>query len=267
MRRTTTRAGKLEQVVATAVAGGLIAFTASTAAYVAASTSSAAGVRPGPQAAPLALTALSAAAGAHPVPVDPPPAALPRSTPPSVPPVAPPQVSRSQVRAPLVAAVPPVAGPLDVAAPVASWAPTPVPVAVRVPAAPAAPAAVSARPRSISPSGLGARAVALAAAQNGAPYAYGGASPGGFDCSGLTSYVYGSLGSPLPHNSDAQYWAVTHIARGDVAPGDLVFFGSPGAIYHVGIYAGNNMIEHAPSPGGVVSLAPIWTADYLVGRP
>lgn len=117
-----------------------------------------------------------------------------------------------------------------------------------------------------APGGVGAQAVAVAAQQAGKPYAWGAAGPYAFDCSGLTMYVYGRLGYALPHNSNSQYYAVAHVSQGARQPGDLIMFGSPGAIYHVGIYAGNNLIWHAASPGSVVSLAPIWTSDYSVGR-
>lgn len=116
------------------------------------------------------------------------------------------------------------------------------------------------------PSGIGGQAVAIAAAQQGKPYVWAAAGPYAFDCSGLTMYVYGRLGRSIPHNTNSQYAAVAHISQGAKAPGDLIFFGSPGNVYHVGIYAGGNMIWHAPHTGTVVQLTPIWTGDYLVGR-
>ena len=116
------------------------------------------------------------------------------------------------------------------------------------------------------PSGIGSQAVAIAAQQQGKPYVWAAAGPYAFDCSGLTMYVYGRLGRSIPHNTNSQYAAVAHILQGAKAPGDLIFFGSPGNVYHVGIYAGGNMMWHAPHSGTVVQLAPIWTSDYLVGR-
>jgi len=117
-----------------------------------------------------------------------------------------------------------------------------------------------------APSSLGSSAVAVAASRNGAPFVWGAAGPWAFDCSGLTMWTYGQFGRYLPHNTNSQYWAVAHVSQGAKVPGDLIFFGSPGAVYHEGIYAGNNMIWHAPSSGDHVRLAPIWTSAYMVGR-
>ena len=114
--------------------------------------------------------------------------------------------------------------------------------------------------------GQGNHAVNIAHAYLGVPYVYGGASPAGFDCSGLTSYVYAKLGKYLPRSAEQQFEYVQKIPQSWVQKGDLIFFGSPGAIYHVGIYIGNGMIEHAPVPGQVVSIMRIWTSQYYVGR-
>ncbi len=114
--------------------------------------------------------------------------------------------------------------------------------------------------------GLGTRALNTASQYLGTPYVYGGAQPGGFDCSGLTQYVYGQLGHYLPRSAEQQYEYVQKIPQSWAQKGDLIFFGTPGAIYHVAIYAGNGMIEHAPSTGSYVQVIPIWTSDYYVGR-
>jgi len=112
----------------------------------------------------------------------------------------------------------------------------------------------------------GTRAVNVAYSYLGTPYVYGGASPGGFDCSGLTEYVYGRLGKYLPRSAEQQYEWVRKIPQSWAQKGDLIFFGSPGAIYHVGLYVGNGMIEHAPSPGNYVRIIHIWTSQFYVGR-
>jgi len=88
--------------------------------------------------------------------------------------------------------------------------------------------------------------VAIAEQYLGVPYVWGGASPSGFDCSGLVMYVYGQLGVSLPHNAAAQYASTTPIPVGDLQPGDLVFFYGFG---HVGIYVGNGNFIHAPHSG------------------
>lgn len=72
------------------------------------------------------------------------------------------------------------------------------------------------------------RAVELARQQLGAPYAYGGASPSGFDCSGLVSWVYGRLGIDLPHNAAALYGFGRPVRLQALGPGALVFFPGSG---------------------------------------
>jgi len=86
----------------------------------------------------------------------------------------------------------------------------------------------------------------------GSSYVYGGSGPGGFDCSGLTSYIYRQQGIALPHNAAAQYYSSgARVNRGNLAPGDLIFFaGTAGSgISHVGVYAGGGKMIHAATPG------------------
>ena len=83
----------------------------------------------------------------------------------------------------------------------------------------------------------------------GTPYAYGGSSPSGFDCSGFVSYVYGSFGYSLNrtaagHNSNG-IW----VSRDNLQPGDIVLFNTSGGISHSGIYVGDDTFIHAVKPG------------------
>ena len=96
-------------------------------------------------------------------------------------------------------------------------------------------------------SGRGARALAFARAQLGEPYVRNAAGPGSWDCSGLTMKAWGSVGVSLPHSAGQQYNRGRSVAKSDLQPGDLVFFYS--GISHVGIYAGNGRVIHAPRPG------------------
>lgn len=94
----------------------------------------------------------------------------------------------------------------------------------------------------------------IASAQQymGVPYVWGGMSPGGFDCSGLTSYVFAKNGKKLPRTAAAQQSCAKPVAFNDLQPGDLVFWGAPA--YHVGIYIGDGKYIHAPAPGQSVSI-------------
>ena len=113
---------------------------------------------------------------------------------------------------------------------------------------------------------IGARAVQIAETQLGVPYVWGGASPSGFDCSGLTMWVYAQLGISLDHYTGSQWNAGPHVPYDQLAPGDLVFF-EPG-IGHVGIYIGGGSFIHAPHTGDVVrisSLSEAWYASEYQG--
>lgn len=96
--------------------------------------------------------------------------------------------------------------------------------------------------------------VRTAYAYRGTPYRWGGASRGGFDCSGFTSYLYRQRGLSLPHSARAQFGMGHHVDKGGMKAGDLVFFHTvtPG-ISHVGMYVGNGRFVHASSrrSGGV----------------
>ena len=106
--------------------------------------------------------------------------------------------------------------------------------------------------------------VSIAEQYLGVPYRWGGASPSGFDCSGLVMYVYAQVGVSLPHSSYSQYGMGSPVSRGDLQPGDLVFFDGLG---HVGIYVGGNSFIHAPHTGDVVKISSIsgWYASTYVG--
>ena len=90
----------------------------------------------------------------------------------------------------------------------------------------------------------------------GIPYVWGGDSPaGGFDCSGLTQYVFGLYGVYIPHFAAYQQVMGFEVPLSAAQPGDLVFFGNPA--YHVAIYMGNGMIIEAPRTGDVVRITPL----------
>ncbi|MET9253008.1 NlpC/P60 family protein [Streptomyces sp. NPDC003717] len=101
--------------------------------------------------------------------------------------------------------------------------------------------------------GSGRAGAAFAAAQGriGSPYVYGATGPSSFDCSGLTSWAYAQAGVGIPRTSQAQANAGQRIySTSDLQVGDLVFFF--GDLHHVGLYAGNGQVLHAPRTGTVV---------------
>ena len=98
-------------------------------------------------------------------------------------------------------------------------------------------------------------AIDTAMAQRGKPYVWAAGGPKSFDCSGLTQYAFKAAGINLPHSSRLQSQMGQAVSRGDLRPGDLVFFYSP--VSHVGIYIGNGNMVHAPTSGDVVKVAPV----------
>ncbi len=116
--------------------------------------------------------------------------------------------------------------------------------------------------RSFPPPSRAPRSEILSVARKylGAPYRWGAAGPNSFDCSGFTMFVYRQVGVSLPHSSRAQISCGERVSRKDLAPGDLVFFGSP--IHHVGMYVGGGMMIHSPHSGSSVRIAPLHS-DYV----
>ena len=112
---------------------------------------------------------------------------------------------------------------------------------------------------------IGAQAVAVAMQYLGTPYVWGGAAPGGFDCSGLTSYAYGQLGIGLSHFTGAQWNEGVHVPADQMLPGDLVFFHSD--LHHMGMYIGGGQMIHAPQTGDVVKISPLMSAYAGAVRP
>ena len=115
-----------------------------------------------------------------------------------------------------------------------------------------------------SGSGQGYAALQAALSKIGSPYIWGATGPSSFDCSGLTSWAFAQAGVHIPRSAEAQAGSGTPVSRADLQPGDLVFFYSP--VSHVGIYAGNGMVVHAPTFGQSVKVAPMQYMPYNSAR-
>jgi murein DD-endopeptidase len=107
--------------------------------------------------------------------------------------------------------------------------------------------------------------------QIGRPYRYGGATPEGFDCSGLVQYVFGQSSVSLPRSSREQSDIGHRIDLDDAEPGDLLFYSFTGKrIDHVAIYLGDGQAVHAPASGRQVIVAPVaqkyWMKKFVEAR-
>lgn len=104
-------------------------------------------------------------------------------------------------------------------------------------------------------------AVATAKAQLGKPYLWAADGPDSFDCSGLTMYAWAAAGVPMPHSSGAQYSRFPHVSIDELAPGDLLVYGSP--IHHVGMFVGGGQMVNAPQTGETVRISSIYRDDFV----
>ncbi|WP_405611988.1 NlpC/P60 family protein [Streptomyces sp. NBC_01508] len=102
-----------------------------------------------------------------------------------------------------------------------------------------------------SASSRGAAAFSAAKSRVGMPYVWSASGPNSFDCSGLTSWAFKQAGISIPRTSQQQAEVGTRInSLGDLRPGDLIIMRTD--LSHVGFYAGNGQILHAPKPGANV---------------
>lgn len=115
----------------------------------------------------------------------------------------------------------------------------------------------------------GASVVEFAKQYLGRPYVYGGASPRGFDCSGFTMYVYSQFGVRIAHGASSQMNYGASVSRGELQPGDLVFFKKSGSgssrASHVGIYVGGNQFIHASTYNVGVIISDLNSSYYAAG--
>lgn len=117
----------------------------------------------------------------------------------------------------------------------------------------------------IAPAGAAGVAMDAALAQRGKPYSWGAEGPDSFDCSGLMMYAYEQAGISLPHSSQSQAEMGQEVSQDELAPGDLVFFGSP--VHHVGLYVGDGMMVHASTEGVPVKVDSLSSqSDYSGAR-
>lgn len=174
--------------------------------------------------------------------------------------------------------------PATAVAPVAADAVTPAGVAApatvpsvdaaallaAVPAAPALPVStapveqVAVSAPAASAAAARASAVQFALSKVGSPYRWGATGPSAFDCSGLVNWAFEKAGIDVPRTSRALSQVGTPVARGDLQPGDLVFFYKP--VSHVGIYIGDGQMVHASTSRKPVAVSSIEGRQYNSAR-
>ena len=128
--------------------------------------------------------------------------------------------------------------------------------------APRAPQSAPVSPGAAEPAAL---LVANATAMLGQPYRYGGAQPGGFDCSGLVEYAAARAGIYVPRTAQEQLRAGLPVRRSELRAGDLVFMHLQGKELHVGIAVDAQRFVHAPARGGRVRIDSLDRVPYSIG--
>ena len=130
-------------------------------------------------------------------------------------------------------------------------------------------AAIAPAPEALAPgmgpggpgSGQGAIAVQAALTQVGAPYVWGGAAPGGFDCSGLVMWAFQQAGIALPHSSQAMAHGGQPVSLSDLQPGDVLTFYSDAS--HAGLYIGDGLMVHSSTFGQPVRVVPMTSSGPI----
>lgn len=119
------------------------------------------------------------------------------------------------------------------------------------------------------PPGAANDALQAALGRRGSEYEWGATGPNEFDCSGLTSWAYEQAGVSIPRSSRDQYTVGKPVGIGQLVPGDLLFFddgsGDPGAIHHVGMFAGEGKMVDAPTEGQLVDVRSISGDGHFIG--
>jgi len=96
----------------------------------------------------------------------------------------------------------------------------------------------------------------------GRPYVWGASGPSAFDCSGFTAYVYSRYGVSLPHSAAAQYGMGQAVEKGNLRPGDLVFFNTYTYLGHVGMYIGGGRFIQASSGSKKITISSLSESYY-----
>jgi cell wall-associated NlpC family hydrolase len=100
----------------------------------------------------------------------------------------------------------------------------------------------------------------------GIRYIWGGLSVFGYDCSGLVWAVYRSFGATIPRDADPQFRGGTAVARTQLRPGDLLFYGTQRYVHHVAIYAGGGQMLESPGSAYRVRLVPVRWREFAGAR-
>jgi cell wall-associated NlpC family hydrolase len=104
-----------------------------------------------------------------------------------------------------------------------------------------------------------------ATAMIGQPYRFGGAAPGGFDCSGLVVYAAANAGIRVPRTAAEQLRFGSPVQRSDLRAGDLIFMHLSSKDLHVAIALDRQLFVHAPSRGGRVRVDSLLAQPYAKG--